>query len=58
MRVVGEAQLVERSLPTTEVYSSNPFIVQFYINCQLYRKDESEEIDAGNGHAFKDVMGV
>ena len=43
---MGVAQLVERSLPTPEVPSSNPIIVEFYIlstvlNMQI-KKDRSE----------------
>ena len=46
------AQLVERSLPTPEVRSSNPVISKMYMEqcyCQLYWKDENKEKESGNG---------
>ena len=47
------AQLVERSLPTPEVRSSNPVISKLlygtFVHCQLYWKDENKETEARNG---------
>ena len=48
--VVVVAQLVEQSLPTLEVHSSNPVL---NIYCQQYWKDENEEKLAGNVPFFK-----
>ena len=48
-RAVDVAPLVERSLPTPEVHSSNPVIGKIkLISCrQLYWKDENKEKEAG-----------
>ena len=37
------AQLVERSIQTPGICSSNPAIVKFYKHFQLFWKDENEE---------------
>ena len=42
------AQLIEQSLPTPEVHSSNPVNGKFSVNYQLFWKDE-----AGNGTLLK-----
>ena len=49
------AQLVERSLPISEVRGSNPVISKKLLNiyCQLYWKDKNKENEAGNGPFFK-----
>ena len=52
------AQLVERSLPTPEICSSNPVIGNFYLKHLLLnvcRKDENKE--AGNGPFLKNPKG-
>ena len=51
-------QLVERSLPTPEVHSSNPVIGKLFyqhlsVYCQLYWKDKNKEKEAGNGQFKK-----
>ena len=49
-------QLVERSLPITEVRGSNPVIgknVYWTFFCQLYWNDENKEKEAGKGPFFK-----
>ena len=56
-RAVVVTQLVEQSLPTPEVRGSNPVIGENYLNivyCQLYRKDENKEKEAGIGHLKKE----
>ena len=61
-RVVAVAQLVERSLPTPEVGSSNPVISKLlcgtFVCCQLYWKDENKEKEAGNGPFFKKIQPI
>ena len=48
------AQLVERSLPTPEIWGSNPVIGKILsTNCTTkYRKDENKEKEAGNSPSF------
>ena len=52
-------QLVERLLPTPEVRSSNPvnckLLYRTFVHCQLHRKDENKEKEAGND-PFKKVL--
>ena len=51
-------QLVERSLPTSEVRGSNPVIGKiFNESCLLSTelKDQKKQKDAGNGPFFKKV---
>ena len=54
------AQLVERSLPTPEVRSSNPVIDKLlyraFVYCQLSRKDENKEKEAGYGPLKKQKL--
>ena len=50
------AQLVEQLLLTPEVRGLNPVIGEILMNivyCQLYRKDENKEKEAGNGPFYK-----
>ena len=53
------AQLVERSLPIPEVWSSNPvigknlFILNICLLSTVYWKDENKEKEARNGPFFK-----
>ena len=48
------AQLVELSLPTSEVCGSNPDISKFNLPIvHLNRKDENKEKEAGNGPSLK-----
>ena len=47
------AQLVEWLLPTPEIHGSNPNIDKVLsTNCNLNRKDENKEKEAGNGPTF------
>ena len=47
------AQLVDRSIPTLEVRSSNPVIRRTWCDVYVFpgncRKDENKEKEAGNG---------
>ena len=44
------AQLVEQSVPSPEICGSNPNIGKVLsTNCELNRKDENKEKEAGNG---------
>ena len=52
------AQLVEQLLLTPEVRGLNPVIGEILMNivyCQLYRKDENKEKEAGNGPFYKKI---
>ena len=50
------AQLVEWSLPTPEIRGSNPKTGKaLSTNCNLNRKDENEEKEAGNGLSLKKI---
>ena len=52
IRAVVVAQLVEQSLPSP-VCGSNPNIGKVLsTNCELNRKDENNEKEAGNGPSF------
>ena len=49
-QTVVVAQLVERSLPTTEIYGLNPNIGKFYLPiAHLNRKGENKVKEAGTG---------
>ena len=51
------AQLVERSLPTSDIHGSNPNIDKFYLPIvQLNRRDENKEKEAGNGPSLKKAV--
>ena len=48
------AQLVERSLTTSEIRGSNPNISKFYLPIvHLNRKDGNKENEAGKGPSFE-----
>ena len=55
-RTVVVAQLVERSLPTPEIHSSNPNIGKLYLS-MVHWKDENKEKEAGNGPLKKQRPG-
>ena len=54
-------QLVERFFPTPEVRGLNPVIGKLlygtFFYCQLYRKGENKEKEAGNG-PFKKILNI
>ena len=58
------AQLVEWSLPITEVRGLNPvigknlFILNICLLSTMYCKDENKEIKAGNGPFLKKPLGT
>ena len=58
-QTVVVAQLVERSLPTTEIYGLNPNIGKFYLPiAHLNRKGENKVKEAGNGPSFLKNLSV